>query len=155
MAVSYHAEMLETELRKEEERLKIKFVFSYETEPLGTAGPIALARSLVENETDPFFVLNSDVICNFPFVSLLAFHRKHGREGTIVVTKVEEPSKYGVILYDAKSGRINDFVEKPQEYVGNKINAGLYLFNPSILKRIEVSFYFNTNYFSTQKIRVN
>ena len=31
------------------------------------------------------------------------------------------------------------FVEKPQEFVSNKINAGMYIFNPSILERIEVT----------------
>ena len=55
------------------------------------------------------------------------------------VTKVEEPSKYGVVVYDAENGRIQQFVEKPQEYVSNKINAGLYIFNPSVLNRIPVS----------------
>ena len=29
------------------------------------------------------------------------------------------------------------FVEKPVEFVSNKINAGLYVFSPSILNRIE------------------
>lgn len=32
---------------------------------------------------------------------------------------------------------IDRFVEKPQEFVGNRINAGIYIFNPSVLKRIE------------------
>lgn len=49
---------------------------------------------------------------------------------------MEEPSKYGVVVYDERTGMIAEFVEKPQEYVGNKINAGLYIFNPSILDRI-------------------
>ena len=53
------------------------------------------------------------------------------------VTKVEEPSKYGVVCYDER-GRIERFVEKPQEFVSNKINAGLYIFNTSILDRIQV-----------------
>ena len=55
------------------------------------------------------------------------------------VTKVEEPSKYGVVVYDLKTGRIDKFVEKPQVYVSNKINAGLYIFSPKMLDRIEVS----------------
>jgi mannose-1-phosphate guanylyltransferase len=55
-----------------------------------------------------------------------------------MVTTVTEPSKYGVVVYDSKSGRIDRFVEKPQVYVGNKINAGIYIFNTSILKRIEL-----------------
>lgn len=49
-----------------------------------------------------------------------------------------EPSKYGVVVYSPENGQIDRFVEKPQEYVGNKINAGMYIFNPSILKRIEL-----------------
>ena len=67
------------------------------------------------------------------------FHKSHGREGTIVVTRVDEPSKYGVVVYEQNSGKIDRFVEKPQEYVGNKINAGMYIFTPTILNRIEVS----------------
>ena len=54
------------------------------------------------------------------------------------VTRVEEPSKYGVVVYDQNSGKISRFVEKPQVFVGNRINAGIYMFNPSILDRIEV-----------------
>lgn len=52
--------------------------------------------------------------------------------------KVAEPSKYGVVVSDATTGKIARFVEKPQIYVGNKINAGIYIFNPSILDRIEL-----------------
>ena len=54
------------------------------------------------------------------------------------VTRVEEPSKYGVVVYKEETGCIQRFVEKPKVFVSNKINAGMYIFNPSILKRIEV-----------------
>lgn len=52
---------------------------------------------------------------------------------------MEEPSKYGVVVYEQQTGQIERFVEKPREYVSNKINAGLYMFNSSILDRIEVN----------------
>lgn len=55
------------------------------------------------------------------------------------VTRVEEPSKYGVVVFEADSGRIQRFVEKPQVFVSNKINAGIYIFNPSMLSRIQVT----------------
>jgi mannose-1-phosphate guanylyltransferase len=84
-------------------------------------------------------VLNSDVICDFPFADLAKFHNSHGGEGTIVVTKVEEPSKYGVVVHEAgHTSKIERFVEKPIEFVGNRINAGIYILNPSVLKRIEL-----------------
>jgi len=138
LAVSYHADQLEQEMQVEAARLGISISFSHEQEPLGTAGPLALARGVLAQDSEPFFVLNSDVICDFPFKEMVACHRAHGREGTIVVTRVEEPSKYGVVVYEQATGKIASFVEKPQEFVSNKINAGLYIFNPSILDRIEV-----------------
>uniref|UniRef100_A0A2P2I609 mannose-1-phosphate guanylyltransferase n=1 Tax=Hirondellea gigas TaxID=1518452 RepID=A0A2P2I609_9CRUS len=138
LAVSYRAEQMEAELSTYAEKLGVIVSFSVEDEPLGTAGPLKLAeKELDDGSGEPFFVLNSDVICDFPFRKMADFHAKHGKEGTIVVTCVEEPSKYGVVVYDDDSGKIERFVEKPQEFVSNKINAGLYIFNPSILKRIE------------------
>lgn len=102
------------------------------------AGPLALARDLLAEGGEPFFVLNSDVICEFPFAALARFHRQHGGEGSLVVTRVEEPAKYGVVVSEADTGRICRFVEKPRVFVSNKINAGLYIFSPGILQRIEV-----------------
>lgn len=54
-----------------------------------------------------------------------------------MVTKVDEPSKYGVVMMDDQ-GKVQKFVEKPKVFVGNKINAGIYLLNPETLNRIEL-----------------
>jgi mannose-1-phosphate guanylyltransferase len=67
---------------------------------------------------------------------LVKFHKAHGKEGTIIVTKVEEPSKYGVVVMKPKTTQIERFVEKPVEFVSNRINAGIYIFNTDILDRI-------------------
>ncbi|XP_038069061.1 mannose-1-phosphate guanyltransferase beta-A-like [Patiria miniata] len=137
LAVSYRAELLEQELKEQAKRLGVKITTSHEVEPLGTAGPLALARDILKEDGEPFFVLNSDISCEFPFQEMIDFHKKHGKEGTIVVTKVEEPSKYGVVVYN-ELGEIQRFVEKPQVFVSNKINAGMYIFNSGILDRIEL-----------------
>ena len=89
-----------------------------------------MAKEILHKVAKPFFVLNSDIICDFPFKGLYDFHLKHGQEGTIVVTNLEEPSKYGVVLYES-NGCIKSFIEKPQEFYSNKINAGMYILNPS------------------------
>lgn len=52
--------------------------------------------------------------------------------------QVDEPSKYGVVVMEEGTGAVQRFVEKPQVFVGNKINAGIYLLNPSTLNRIEL-----------------
>ena len=67
LAVSYHADTLEQELAIEAKRLNITITFSHEEEPLGTAGPLALARDILHSNDEPFFVINCDVFCDFPF----------------------------------------------------------------------------------------
>lgn len=67
---------------------------------MGTAGPIRLAKDLLmkDNEEGLFFVFNADVACEFPLDQLLKFHRAHGKEGSIFLAQVEDPSKYGVVV---------------------------------------------------------
>ena len=55
-----------------------------------------------------------------------------------MVTKVAEPSKYGVVVPKPNTTIIERFVEKPAEFISNRINAGIYIFKPSILSRIEL-----------------
>ncbi|KAK7991850.1 mannose-1-phosphate guanyltransferase [Apiospora sp. TS-2023a] len=138
LAVNYRPEIMENRLKEVAETCGINIHFSLESEPLGTAGPLKLAEDILGKDDEPFFVLNSDVTCEFPFQKLVDFHRAHGDEGTICVTKVEEPSKYGVIVHKpSHPSRIDRFVEKPVEFVGNRINAGIYILNTSVLNRIE------------------
>jgi mannose-1-phosphate guanylyltransferase len=111
----------------------VTIIPSVETVPMGTAGPIALAKSHLAGHR--FFMLNSDIISKYPFAELLAFHRAKGGEGTIMSWDVQDPSRFGVILSD-DSQRITKFVEKPTTFVGRSINAGHYIFEPSIIERV-------------------
>jgi len=72
-----------------EQKLGIKITCSRETEPMGTAGPLALARDKLDDGSgEAFFVLNSDVISEYPLKQMIEFHHNHGGEATIMVTKV-------------------------------------------------------------------
>ena len=106
---------------------------------MGTAGPLKLAKDLIlrDNTAGFFFVFNSDVICDYPLEQFIEFHKSHGKEGTVLATPVEDPTRYGVMIGN-QDGRIEKFVEKPQVYVGNMINAGLYILNVSVLDRIQL-----------------
>jgi len=126
------------EIKVLEEKYKLKITCSLEDVPMGTAGPIRLAKDLIlaDNPSGLLFVFNSDVICHFPLDKMVEFHKSHGGEGTIMVTEVEDPTKYGVVCAD-QNNLIERFVEKPKVFISNKINAGLYLFNTSVIDRIE------------------
>jgi mannose-1-phosphate guanylyltransferase len=138
LAVNYRADIMEKNIRDFEKQYGIRLTLSVEQEPMGTAGPLALAKELLSEDNEPFFVLNSDIICEFPFKEMLMFHKIHGHEGTIVVKKVSEPSKYGVVVCKPNTSQVERFVEKPGEFISNKINAGLYLLSPAVLNRIEL-----------------
>jgi mannose-1-phosphate guanylyltransferase len=71
LAVNYRSNVMEKFLKDYEKLLDVKIIVSEENESLGTAGPLALARDILQSDDEPFFVLNSDVVCNFPFDKLL------------------------------------------------------------------------------------
>jgi mannose-1-phosphate guanylyltransferase len=138
LAVGWKADDMQEAIEEFKTRYHIEITCSVETFPLGTAGPIRLAENILRTgpADEPFFVFNSDVICNFPLIQMLEFHRTHGGEGTICVTKVEDPSKYGVVVSN-EQGRIERFVEKPSVFISDNINAGLYILNKSVIDRID------------------
>ena len=55
----------------------------------------------------------------------------------MVLTPVTDPSKYGVVVTNDE-GKALQFIEKPEHYISNKINAGLYLLSTSILDKIKL-----------------
>lgn len=88
-----------------------------------------------DNKEGLFFVLNADIICPYPFQEMIEVHKQRKAEATMVLTKVNDPSKYGVVVTNDE-GKALQFVEKPSTFISNKINAGMYLLNTSILDRI-------------------
>jgi len=141
LAVGWKADDMQEALAEFRERYGIEITCSVEESPLGTAGPIRLAEKILRNnapDDEPFFVFNSDVICEFPLKEMLAYHKAHGREGTICVTRVDDPSKFGVVVSD-DTGKIARFVEKPKEFISDRINAGLYVLNMPVIDRVDAN----------------
>jgi mannose-1-phosphate guanylyltransferase len=50
---------------------------------------------------------------------------------------VEDPSRFGVVVCDKGTGAIEQLVEKPQTFVGNCINAGVYLLSLDVINYIK------------------
>jgi mannose-1-phosphate guanylyltransferase len=109
-----------------------------EPEPLDTAGAIRFAADEA-GVAERFLVVNGDVLTDFDLSALVAAHDRTGAEGTIGLTKVDDPSQFGVVPTDA-DGRVIEFVEKPPpgEAPTDLVNAGFYVLEPSVLARIPV-----------------
>ena len=108
---------------------------THEEEPLGTAGAIKNAEDFAREGT--CLVFNGDVLTDIDVNALVAFHRDRDAEATIFLTPVDDPSRFGIVPTDA-DGRVQAFIEKPapEEASTNLINAGIYVFEPSVLDRI-------------------
>jgi mannose-1-phosphate guanylyltransferase len=108
---------------------------THEPEPLGTGGALKNAEEAIAGET--FLVVNADVLTTADIGGLVGFHRERRAEATMMLTRVEDPSRYGVVPTD-DDGRVTAFIEKPppSEAPTNEINAGVYVMEPSVLGRI-------------------
>jgi mannose-1-phosphate guanylyltransferase len=114
----------------------VRVSYAVEPEPLDTAGAIRFAATEFDfNET--FLVVNGDVLTDLDITKLVDFHHERGGEATIALHPVDDPSRYGVVPTEP-DGRVIAFLEKPKrdEAPTNLINAGVYIFEPSVLERI-------------------
>ncbi|MDH7508771.1 MAG: NDP-sugar synthase [Methanomassiliicoccales archaeon] len=116
------------------ERLGARIIYSFEEEPMGTAGAVKL---LEEKLDETFVVASGDVLADVDIKSLIEFHERHEADVTIALTQVERPEEFGIVGLDDQ-GRILKFKEKPspQEVFSNLINAGIYVLKKEVLAEI-------------------
>lgn len=115
-------------------KLGLKIHYVCEDIPLGTGGAIKNTQEFFD---DTFLIFNADILSNIDILDMLKFHREKHASVTIAVTEVDNPCQYGVIEYN-EDLYAQSFTEKPKltEIKSNYINAGIYIFEPEILKEI-------------------
>jgi len=116
----------------------VQMTYAVEDEPLDTAGAIRFAAGEAGID-ERFVVVNGDVLTDLDVTRLIRFHDASGAEATLALHTVEDPSRYGVVVTDV-AGQVEAFIEKPtkEEAPSTAINAGTYVFEPSVLGRIPV-----------------
>jgi len=111
-----------------------EILFSQEETLLGTGG--AIKKALQYSTTDDIMVLNGDSYVDVCVRDVMAFHRAKNASMTIVVRKIENPGRYGLVEFD-NNYRITSFNEKLTNPIEGHINAGVYLFKKEIFNSIE------------------
>ncbi len=115
----------------------------------GTAGAVKYA---VGDTDEPVLIISGDLITDFNLTEALAWHKDKKSEATLLLTRVENPIAYGIVIID-DSGKIDRFLEKPTwgEAFSDTINTGIYILEPSALKLIppKTNFDFSQNLFPT------
>lgn len=110
------------------ESFNVSIEYIVEKKALGTGGGIKNASSKLDST---FLVLNGDIILDsLDIKKLVNFHKKQAGIGTILLKKVPDPSRYGVVRL--QDNQITAFIEKPKGMKNEPINAGWYVLEPEI-----------------------
>ena len=113
----------------------------------GTAGSVKAAESFLNER---FVIISGDVLTDFKIWEAINFHEKKGSLATIMLTRVENPLSFGIVITD-ENGKIVRFLEKPSwgQVFSDTINTGIYILEPDALDLIppETEFDFSKNLF--------
>ncbi|XP_047330866.1 mannose-1-phosphate guanyltransferase alpha-like [Impatiens glandulifera] len=120
--------------------LRVPVRYLREDKPHGSAGGLYNFRDwIMEDNPSHIFVLNCDVCCSFPLPEMLYAHKQYGGIGTILVIKVsaETANQFGELVADPVTKELLHYTEKPETFVSDLINCGVYIFTPEIFTAIE------------------
>ena len=108
--------------------------YLHEYQRMGTAGSLSLFK--IKNDL-PFIVMNSDILTSINFESMLNYHIANDAFVTIGVREYLMNIPFGVI--ELNDNKVVKIVEKPEnKYI---VSAGIYIFNPGVLKYIKANEY--------------
>jgi len=129
ISVNYKAEMIK-EYFGNGDKLCVDINYIEETKRLGTAGCLSLIKT---KPSEPFFVMNGDVLVDVNFKEMLQYHVQNNFIATMGVVKYSVNIPYGVIEVDENKNIIT-LSEKPDK--SYYVNAGVYVLNPEIIDLI-------------------
>jgi len=100
-----------------------------EQKRMGTAGALSLLK---EHPSEPFFVMNGDLLTNVNFEHIFNYHTLNKATATMCVREYDYEVPYGVVKMN--DNKIIEIAEKPvQKFF---ISAGIYMLSPEILDLI-------------------
>ena len=108
----------------------IKIKYSREDHPLGTAGPLALLK---EDLSEPFLLMNGDILSTIDYSDLINYHKRNGSTVTIALKRRDIKIDFGIVEMD-DSNVIKSYIEKPT--IDYLVSMGIYVFEPEILEYI-------------------
>lgn len=108
---------------------------SFESKPIGTAGPLHLIKNLLEDE---FVVLFGDIYTTIDLRKMLKFHKEKKADATLALHISDHPQDSMVVKIDKKN-KLLSFVEKPGENwkkYGNLTKTSLYILKKNVINFI-------------------
>jgi dTDP-glucose pyrophosphorylase len=135
VSVNYKAELIEFYINNQ--NLPYNLTFFKEEKPMGTAGSLALLQNKIQQT---FFVSNCDILIEQDYSEILDYHKINNNDITIVAALKHYPIPYGTIE-SGDNGQLIELKEKPE--LTFKINSGMYVLEPHLLKLIPNDTFFH------------
>lgn len=110
-------------------RYGVELTYTVERKPLGTCGPLSLARSRL---TEPFLVMNGDVVTQLDFGDVYRFALEKDADLTVVTKEDVMQYRFGVVR--AQGDDVNGLDEKPS--LAADVLAGVYVMSPRVFDLI-------------------
>lgn len=117
-------------------RFGVSIQYILEKEPLGTAGALSLMKKEL---TEPFFVMNGDLLTNVNCEHIYGYHRFSQAVATMCVGEYDFQVPYGVI--NLENGCMLSIDEKPIHKFF--VSAGIYMLSPVVLELVPDNEYFD------------
>jgi NDP-sugar pyrophosphorylase family protein len=128
LATNYKSEYIEN-FFGDGSRYGVKLALSKEDKPLGTAGPLTLLKDKL---TEPFIVMNGDILSLIDFTKLYQYGLQKKTALTITMKKIITPYAFGNIFF--KDDLVTGIEEKPD--IITYALAGIYMMTPEIFNYI-------------------
>ncbi|MER3500020.1 MAG: nucleotidyl transferase [Candidatus Fervidibacterota bacterium] len=114
----------------------VRIEYVVEESPLGTAGAVRQAASLLGDE--PFLIVSGDALTDIRLDKLIRYHHLKGAVVTLALARVSNPREFGVVITD-EDGRIQRFLEKPDwsNVFSDTVNTGMYVIDPEVFSLME------------------
>ena len=133
LAVGYLSHLIRAVLA-DGEAYEVSIDYHLEHTPLGTAGALAG----IEDLSEPFLMMNGDVITTLDYDDLMRAHERSGNMLTVATQVRTATIDFGVLELDKGDGFTDAVVgyhEKPhRDYV---VSMGIYVLDPALLELIE------------------
>ena len=148
ISVHYKSEII-TKYFSNGDKFNVSIDYINEKKPLGTAG--VLKKINRKKISFPIILMNSDVLTNVDFNSLIKFHKENRNELTICTKKYSLKIPYGVV--EQHKNKIVQIVEKPNQNFD--INAGIYVISKNALNFLNKDSFINMDTFIAQLLKNN
>ena len=131
ICAGYKGDQIKNTFGESYEEVAIRY--SYEVEPLGTGG--AIHNSIHMVKTDNILVMNGDSYIDTNLTAYIEWFRKNNVIASLLLKPLNNTDRYGRVEVN-KNKRVLSFKEKRTGLGQGLINAGVYIFQKSVVGMI-------------------